>query len=421
MILTRDGKEITAIYRRDGSEIEEVKDSNGRIVYSASREITGTLPLSFYSLGKPLTDYLIYGNAMQDGTPSPDNIVMPDFCGDRTKNICELGTTRTFRGVTFTVINDGTVTISGRITSADESISVRVSVPIYGDGDYIFSGCPEGGSNDTYYAYMWDYTTGERCKRWDGTTPVYNETGLGQQVKIISGHEVGYGIRVTAGVTYENLVFKPMIRLHNATANFEPYGYKLSLTVNGTEYPIYLGEVPTTRRIKKLVLTGEENFGLYNISETDPSFARFSKIFQFGSITSQTAILYASTHFPGKKMYATSSSTAENCFEMRFQSGATIMVIATNAATDATSFNQWLADQYAAGHPVTVWYILADPETGIVNEPLHKIGDYADTISFAQAGVTIPTVNGANVLDMTSPVKPSEVYIKGKGIKQNGG
>ena len=49
-----------------------------------------------------------------------------------------------------------------------------------------------------------------------------------------------------------------------------------------------------------------------------------------------------------------------------------------------------------------------------------KIGDYADTVSAAQTGVTIPTVSGANVLDMTSPVKPSEMYIKGKGIKPTG-
>ena len=36
--------------------------------------------------------------------------------------------------------------------------------------------------------------------------------------------------------------------------------YKLPLTCGGTEYPIYLGQVPTTRRIKKLVLTGEEDW-----------------------------------------------------------------------------------------------------------------------------------------------------------------
>lgn len=81
-----------------------------------------------------------------------------------------------------------------------------------------------------------------------------------------------------------------------------------------------------------------------------------------------------------------------------------------------TDLNAWIAylqQQYTAGTPVTVWYVLAEPETGIVNEPLMKIGDYADTISSAQAGVTIPTVNGENVLDVPTEVPPSEVTIKG--------
>lgn len=60
----------------------------------------------------------------------------------------------------------------------------------------------------------------------------------------------------------------------------------------------------------------------------------------------------------------------------------------------------------------------AEPETGIANEPLMKIGNYADTVSFAQAGVTIPTASGANILDMTSTIKPSEVSITGN-IKSN--
>jgi hypothetical protein len=82
-------------------------------------------------------------------------------------------------------------------------------------------------------------------------------------------------------------------------------------------------------------------------------------------------------------------------------------------------FKAYLSSQYAAGTPVTVWYVLATSATGIVNEPLHKIGDYADTVSFAQAGVTIPTVAGTNTLDMTSPVKPLAVSITGN-IKPTG-
>lgn len=379
-----------------------------------SAEITGTLPLRYIGNGKPLTDYMIYGNTVQNGAPSPEAPVDVVGCGERTKNICKLGTTTTFRGVTFTVANDGTVAVSGRITSADESISARVSASIYGDGYYTFSGCPKGGSNDTHYVYMWDYTTGARCKRWDGTTPVYNETGLGQQVKIISGHEVGYSIRVKAGVTYENLVFKPMIRLRNTTADFEPYGYKIDITSAGQIVPVYLGQVETTRRIKKLVLTGGESWSRHTdtgtfvlaISGSDAAFLISGEV---------TCIC---THYPAQNNTASYSQMADKKICMRANS-SNAWIRDTDYSTSA-DFKSYLAAQYAAGTPVTVWYVLAEPVTGIVNEPLHKIGDYADTISFAQAGATIPTVSGANVLDMTSNVKPSEVYIKGKGIKPTG-
>lgn len=70
--------------------------------------------------------------------------------------------------------------------------------------------------------------------------------------------------------------------------------------------------------------------------------------------------------------------------------------------------------EYANGTPVTIWYVLAEPTTGIVNEPLRKIGDYADTISYEQAGVQIPTLHGNTVIDVDTTLKPSEMYIKYK-------
>lgn len=86
---------------------------------------------------------------------------------------------------------------------------------------------------------------------------------------------------------------------------------------------------------------------------------------------------------------------------------------ADDKAARVAKFKSYLAAQYAAGTPVTIWYVIATPETAVVNEPLMKIGDYADTVSAAQSQVTIPTVNGENVLDVLTEVKPSEVTIKG--------
>ena len=44
-------------------------------------EISGVLPLDFTSRGEYLKDYRIYGNTIQDGTPTPDNPVEVVGCG----------------------------------------------------------------------------------------------------------------------------------------------------------------------------------------------------------------------------------------------------------------------------------------------------------------------------------------------------
>lgn len=74
-------------------------------------------------------------------------------------------------------------------------------------------------------------------------------------------------------------------------------------------------------------------------------------------------------------------------------------------------FKAWIAAQYAAGNPVTVWYVLATPTTGIVNEPLCKIGTYADELHSADVGVSIPTVKGQNTLTVDTELQPSEMTI----------
>ena len=92
------------------------------------------------------------------------------------------------------------------------------------------------------------------------------------------------------------------------------------------------------------------------------------------------------------------------------------MVGAKDTFANISSWKSYLAAQYAAGTPVTVWYVLAEPTTGIVNEPIRKIGEYADTLSMEQAGVSIPTNNGSTTVDVETTLKPSEVYIKYKGV-----
>lgn len=171
---------------------------------------------------------------------------------------------------------------------------------------------------------------------------------------------------------------------------------------------IYLGEVETTRRVKKLVLTGEETSWGYNAQ---------SEFFYLSTVTPdylklKDTITSFCSHY--KSVAQTIDAAALNNGEQSFWYAETVqqLYIKDTNYTSITSFKQYLADQYAAGTPVCVWYVLATPTTGIVNEPLRKIGDYADTVSYEQAGVSIPTLHGNTVIDVETTLKPSEMYIK---------
>ena len=51
------------------------------------KELTGIPPLSFTADGAPLLDYLISGNTVQSGTPTPGSPIQPQETGERTGNL----------------------------------------------------------------------------------------------------------------------------------------------------------------------------------------------------------------------------------------------------------------------------------------------------------------------------------------------
>lgn len=177
--------------------------------------------------------------------------------------------------------------------------------------------------------------------------------------------------------------------------------YKIPISSANTTTPVYLGEVETIRRIRKLVLTGEETgwtkSGTYqgsffaqvliniNINaQTDPvmyAVCSHAQIVRFGNFVSGTATL-------------TGTTTTKS-----------INLWIGEPEWTVDDFKAYLAQQYAAGTPVTVWYVLATEETAVVNEPLMKIGDYADEVS----NVSIPVTAGGDTISVGTTVQPSEV------------
>lgn len=339
-------------------------------------ELSGVPPLTFPADGTPLIDYLISGNMIQSGTPAHESPVMPQGTGKRTAQLFDENypnikvDTPTYRSI---YVGDGTFTLS------------TTTVQYRGSADLFFLAGNVGSGASTQNNGVWN--------------------GNPRTVTAVDGYvTIAYRYYIS-DETSDPRRNDVMLNAGDTALPHEPWGVKIPISSADTTTSIYLGEVESTRRIKKLVLTGEENWE--QVTAGDNTYIRLD----IGVLNTYIGDTIVCTHCG----YANISSSTSGygcdilnsvgsdrdflCFRLQGYQGNTI-------------FKQYLEAQYTAGTPVTVWYVLAEPETGVVNEPLCKIGDYADTLSMEQAGAQIPTNNGTTVIDVDSTLKPSEVYIK---------
>ena len=340
----------------------------------SAQEYTGAVPVTFVADGTPLLDYIISGNTVQDGTPTPDNPVMPQGTGERTGNLWDedyanISSTAIYRPL---FVGDGVFTLSTNFKINNGITDI-----------FLLSGNVSSGiSSSTNGAYE----------------------GKNITAQSVDGY-ITIAYRANARPSSGSLPYcKTMLNSGSTALPYEPYGYKIPISSANTTTPVYLGEVETTRRIKKLVLTGEESWS-ENTSGTNTFRGTMS--------LAENNMNYAPgfcTHVEYVTTGVSRDMELVGCLNSNIYLRLSRAIVNTLAG-----FKAYLRQQYANGTPVTVWYVLAEPETGIVDEPLMRIGDYSDTLSMEQAGVQIPTASGSTTLDVETTVPPSEVYIKYHG------
>ena len=191
--------------------------------------------------------------------------------------------------------------------------------------------------------------------------------------------------------------------------------WTVPITCAGQTVPVYLGEVPTVRKIRKQVLTGRETFNKNSSSATDYLYYASRGAILPSSISKTPVVC---SHLQVVATAPTGGNTGistENNFNVVYINFGADVMNAQVSGNTVEGLKEYLASEYQAGHPVTIWYVLASEQTGIVNEPLCKIGDYADELHSIDAGVSIPTAKGNNVLTIYTPIQPREMTITFKG------
>ena len=364
----------------------------GIIAYYHTTLVSDTGEITFYALAGYIGTWKIYGNGQQTGTPTPDNPVMPTFCGVRTAQLFDKSTVTQGYYISDTngELNTG--------ATYEQEANASDYIPISGDSVTFFSN-PTG---------KW---------RW-GAFYDSNKT----YISGISGYNKTYTIPENARymrlTVVDEILDTLMVNLGSTALPYEPFGYKIPISCGGETTPVYLGEVPTVRRVKKLVLDGTETW-TPNARNDD------AEIFQaYISIPDPAGTLVANnvvcSHLETKKSAALTYSSQG--ISMRSSASGIIAgfaysligaVASESGTVMANKVASYLASEYAAGTPIVIWYVLAEPETAIVNEPLAKIGDYADELHSADAGVAIPTAKGNNTLTVDTELKPSRIEIQG--------
>lgn len=369
----------TGIASPDMTYYDKIRAST--LMGGALQTLTGIPPLSFKADGSPLISWSMKGNSSQSGTPTPDNPVMPEFVGVKTGNLFDDNNAEFGKWV-----NDNGSIETGATYAAGYGIKVgtasKFAIKHYGDKPY------------SYSMAFYD-SNGDFLSRVHRSSPSGSYDTFPVPENAVSAR---FQVAVNTSKVMTSAILKAMklmLNIGSTALPYEPFGWAIPLSCAGQTTPVYLGQVSTVRRIKKLVLTGEENW-----NEGTSNYYIFINVSGRGEgIPNSTALC---TH-------------TESGVVVNNNGTALFFKKSVFVHTSAADFKSYLAAQYAAGTPVTVWYVLSTEQTGITNEPLCKISTYADELSSTDAGVSIPTVKGSNVLTVDTTLQPSEMSITYRG------
>ena len=370
--------------------------------YETATDTITSLPKTIIGDGQPISSYTFKGNMSQSGTPTPTTPIYPSECGERTENLVPSPLTpksETVNGLTFNIRSDGIVKISG--TAAESIIySYKLKTP------FIMPTSKTAGGNA--YLYYWNtFISGgiirlkynnQQVDYWS-IIPVNRVISKFDNAENAAIDEIE--IRIPSGETINGSIGIMVTDNGEIASAYEPYGYKLPITLGSNTYPVYLSEplrkistyvdsVPSSgtasRVIKKLVLTGNESGWTMGTSQVGKRFG-YRVLDAVESNTSKVNSVLS--HLPltvsgGTNMYPNTYTIG---------SDLTLLIVLDSTYTSLEQFLDWVRGQYNNGTPVTLWYRTSTPTTETFTVP------------------TLPTSGTAETFDVDTTLKPSEVSL----------
>lgn len=276
-------------------------------------------------------------------------------------------TTQTINGVTFTVNDDGSVTIDGTATArAQYAITRTTASYVQAFAGQTFTLFDVEGADQYFYSYVMSVEQDVRLDRDSKTFTMTQDDTL--YVAIV----------VQAGKTVDNVTVYPQLELGSTATAYEPYRLLGGGTITPSS-PLYGlpgaedtveasvdGDVLVTRRTAIVEFDGTENWAAYNagvsgekrmrtLPETTPGIQP--------PPDNGTAANLLCSHY--LSVPATTGGTYERVAGISVHASEKAVYIYDEQYSDGNveAWKSYLAAQYAAGTPVTVVYEIAEAAT----------------------------------------------------------
>lgn len=362
-MIIKNGKTISSIYK--GSQVINKIYKGTLVVYEAFKKLiaSGVPPLTLTKCkGVDLVDYKLYGNSVQDGTPTPDTPIEVESVGDKTKNLVDIPT------ITESVGN-GTV------------IKCNLTKPfVVSCQEYPKSIVNSSGVETSIWRLQFSYLDGTKANVWDAHLKNPN---LVHNLKLNASEE-----NPVKSITYRGTYIKEgqysdiQIEYGEEITDFEPYGYKIPVKARGInlidEKTMKTGYIGATGGIITGHAQGEKISDYIEIDNT--------KTYSVKQYTDySTPYIMTALYDKDKNFISGTRKTANKTFLLinNIDSNAKYIKISARALEYDNNFIQFAEGNYTTD-TMPNYELYQEPVTTNIylKEPLRKIRDYADYIDF---------------------------------------
>lgn len=358
------------------------------------------------SAKQPFVGMNVFGKSTQDGTPTPDapveinsvENVAVKVCG---KNLLAMANTQTLNGVTFAVDDNGIVTVNGTATAT--TYFFIDSIDLKAGETYVISGCPEGGSDDSYCLYV-----------LKGQQDYVFETGTGKTFTCETDFTSNVRILIAEGQEMNNVRFYPMIHLASAIDTT----YESPKAVQSIEISHTLHGIPVTssgnytdangqqwicdevdlekrrfiQRIGIAVIDGSKAFAKNNAIDYDDNFVYFANKQTLGIDTLRHEGYC--THLP-----CVSNTSGGICVYLSSIPHVLYVDVKLLLNGDSSLNVSSNVNSALAKNPMTLYYILAEPiETALSDAEIEAfkalMTNYPTTTILNDSGANLAVLYG---------------------------